>query len=341
MSHPQTDINPERIFQVGLGFWASKTLLSAIELGLFTHLAKGPMPLPALESELQLHSRGSRDFLDALVALGFLNREGDNYSNSPETNLFLDRSKPSYIGGIFEMANTRLYRYWGDLTTALHTGQPQNEIKDGLENPFTELYSSPERLRNFLAAMTGISLGAARVIAAKFPWDRYKTFVDIGCAQGGLATQVCLAHPHLSGVGYDLAVVGPVFEDYVRSFELANRLKFQAGNFFTETLPSSDVIVMGHILHDWNLEQKKDLIRKVYAALNPGGAFLIYEAIIDDDRRKNAFGLMMSLNMLVETPGGFDYTGADCQSWLREAGFRDTRVEPLAGPDSMVIGIKP
>ena len=97
---------------------------------------------------------------------------------------------------------------------------------------------------------------------------------------------------------------------------------------------------MGHVLHDWGIDDKRMLLRKAYDALSEGGALIVYESIIDDDRSKNAFGLMMSLNMLIETPAGFDYTGADCQGWMKEAGFRETRVEHLVGPDSMVIGIR-
>jgi hypothetical protein len=195
-------------------------------------------------------------------------------------------------------------------------------------------------LKGFLQAMTGLSAGAGRAMAAKFPWKKYKSFIDVGGAQGGVAVQLALAHKHLSGGNYDLAVVGPIFEEYVRSFKLDGRLKFHPGDFFKDPLPSADVIIMGHILHDWNLEEKRALVAKTYQALPKGGAYVIHEAIIDDDRRKNAFGLLMSLNMLIETRGGFDYTGADCRKWMKEAGFKSTRVVPLVGPDSMVIGIK-
>ncbi len=152
--------------------------------------------------------------------------------------------------------------------------------------------------------------------------------------------QIALANPHLTCTGFDLPEVGPIFEEYVEANGLSGRVTFAPGSFLTQPIPSADVILMGHILHDWNLEQKRMLIAKAYAALPAGGAFIVYESIIDDDRRKNAFGLMMSLNMLIETPGGFDYTGADCQRWMTEAGFQQTRVEHLLGPDSMVIGIK-
>jgi hypothetical protein len=332
--------SPDAIIQLGLGFWASKTLLSACELGLFSELAAGPLGLPELSERFQLHPRSARDFVDALVALKMLTRDGDRYANTPATSMFLDRAKPTYIGGILEMANARLYSFWGSLTEALRTGELQNEAKAGGQSFFEALYEDPVRLKGFMKAMTGLSLGTVAAIAEKFPWAEYRTFADVGTAQGGLPVQVALAHPHLTGTGFDLPVIGPIFDEYVRSHDLSNRLRFQAGDFFQDALPSADVIVMGHILHDWDLDQKRHLIAKVFDALPKRGAFIAFEAIIDDQRRENAFGLLMSLNMLIETQGGFDYTGADCAAWMRDAGFRETRVEHLAGPDSMVIGIK-
>jgi hypothetical protein len=334
------ELTPENIMQLGLGFWGAKTLLSAIELGLFTELAKGPLDANEVEKRLNLHPRSVRDFLDALVALHMLERdENGKYRNTPETDLFLDQAKPSYAGGILEMANARLYPFWGALTEGLRTGQPQNEAKSG-GDLFKAVYAEPQSLERFLSAMTGLSLGSALAIANKFPWKKYKTFIDIGAAQGGLPVQVALAHPHLKGGGFDLEVVRPVFEKYVKQHGLSDRLTFYPGSFFTDPLPGADVLTMGHILHDWNLEEKKMLLRKAYDALPPEGALIVFEALIDDNRRENAFGLLMSLNMLIETPGGFDYTGADCQSWMRDVGFRETRVEHLVGPDSMVVGIK-
>jgi len=333
-------LTPERILQTGLAFWASKTLLSAIELGVFTELAQGAQPHDALASRLGLHARASRDFLDTLVALGFLQRDGVRYGNTPETDLFLDRTKPSFVGGMLEMANHRLYPFWAHLTTALRTGLPQNELRTGDPGLFEVLYADPARLREFLAAMTGISHGANLTIARALPWTDYHTFVDVGTAQGDLAVQIALANPHLRGVGFDLPAVAPVFEAYAAALGVAERVTFQPGDFFAHDLPKADVVLMGHILHDWDLPTKRMLVRKAFEALPAGGAFVVYDAIIDDDRSKNAFGLMMSLNMLIETPGGFDYTGADCAAWMTEAGFSSTRVEHLVGPDSMVVGIK-
>jgi O-methyltransferase domain/Dimerisation domain len=326
--------------QVGLGFWASKTLLSAIEMQLFTELARRPDDLEAIRRRLGLHERSAGDFLDALVALGFLERQDGVYRNTPSTDLFLDRGKPSYLGGILEMANHRLYGFWGGLTEALRTGSLQNEAKGGGVPFFEAIYADPARLREFLAAMTGLSHPANVAIAERFPWGGYASFVDVGTAQGDLAVQIALANPHLTGSGLDLPAVGPVFEDYVADHRLEGRLTFAPGDFFADPLPRADVVTMGHILHDWGLEQKRALIAKAYDAVPDGGALVVYEAIIDDDRSQNAFGLLMSLNMLIETEGGFDYTAADCMGWMAEAGFAETRAEHLAGPDSMVIGIK-
>ena len=339
VSTPLSAPTPDHILQTGLAFWASKTLLSAVEMEVFTELARGPEEGHALAGRLGLHPRSSRDFLDALVALGFLEREDGHYRNTPSTDMFLDKRKPFYIGGMLEMANQRLFGHWGRLTLALRTGERQNEMP-GESDVFAAIYADPARLKTFLRAMSGVSRGGNIAIASKFPWADYKTVADCGTAQGDLIVQVALKNPHLDCVGFDLAEVAPIFEDYVEENGLASRVRFQPGNFFQDQLPNADVIMMGHILHDWNLEEKKMLIRKAYEALPPGGAYIVYEAIIDDNRSKNAFGLLMSLNMLVETPGGFDYTGADCVGWMKEAGFRETRVEHLVGPDSMVIGIK-
>lgn len=331
---------PDNIMQLGMGFWASKAMLSAVELGVFTELAPGPADLPDLQARLKLHPRAARDFLDTLVALKLLEREDGRYRNAPDADLFLDRAKPSYVGGILEMANARLYGFWGSLTEALLTGEPQNEAKHS-EDFFAAIYADPTPLRGFLEAMSGISAGAAEAIAARFDWSRYTTFADVGAAQGMVPVVIARAHTHLQAIGFDLPAVQPIFEEFVARQGLADRIRFQSGNFFDGPMPNADVIVMGHILHDWDLAEKRVLLEKAFAALPKGGALIVYDAVIDDERRSNAFGLLMSLNMLIETRGGFDYTGADCQGWMRDAGFLSTRVEPLLGPDSMVIGFKP
>jgi hypothetical protein len=336
---PRSALTPERLLQLGMGFWGPRALLSAVELGLFSVLAKGPLDEAQLRERLGLHPRSARDFFDALVALELLQRKAGQYRNAADVDQFLDRAKSSYVGGIFEMAAARLYPIWGSLTEALKTGTPQNEAKRG-GDMYTALYGDPERLRGFLSAMTGVSMGSARAIARKFPWKKYLTFVDVGGAQGCVPVQVALAHKHLDGAAFDLPPVAPIFEDYVSSFGLDARLKFHAGNFFRDPLPQADVLIMGRILHNWNLQEKHLLLQKAYAALPKHGALIVYDAMIDDARCRNVMGLLMSLNMLIETQGGFDYTPADCRGWMNTTGFRKTSVVRLTAVESMVIATK-
>jgi hypothetical protein len=330
--------SPYPIMQLALGFWSSKALLSAVEIGLFNVLAEGPLDAAALCARLALHPRGARDFFDALVALGMLERQDGRYSTTPATQRYLVRANPDYIGGILEMSNARLYGFWGSLTEALKTGQPQNESKHG-DDLFGRLYADPDGLAIFLKGMTGVSRPIARQLAARIDWTRHRSVIDIGTAEGAVPVTIAQAHPHLTGGGFDLLPVRPVFERNVRAQGLSERLQFHPGDFFKDPLPAADVLVMGHILHDWDLATKRRLLAKAHAALPKGGLLIVYDMMIDDARRANATGLLMSLNMLIETAGGFDYTGADCAGWMREAGFADIRVEALEGPYSMAVAI--
>ena len=336
--------DPSHIMQVGMGFFASKTLLSAVELGLFTELAKRPMTGGEIAAALGLAPRAIPDFPDALVALRFLDRTGDGanavYANTAESAHFLDRTSPAYIGGILEMANARLYPFWADLSEALKTGQPQNETKHSGEPLFAKLYEVPERLEQFMNAMSGISAGNFKAFAGTFDFSGYKTLCDIGGATGQLSCMVAAANPHMRCVSFDLPNVAPIATRRIREAGLADRVTAAGGDFFADPLPKADVITMGMILHDWNLEKKKLLIRKAYEALPPDGAFAVIEALIDDARRENAFGLLMSLNMLIEFGDAFDYSGADFRSWCREAGFRRFEIIPLKGPSSAAVAYK-
>jgi hypothetical protein len=339
---PQLD--PSHIMQVGMGFWASKTVLSAVELELFTQLGDESMTGEEVGEQLSLHPRAIADFLDALVALGFLERAGDGsgsrYRNTAETATFLDKNNPTYIGGMLEMCNARLYGFWGDLTEGLQTGKPQNEIKRTGTAMFEELYSDPARLEQFMGAMAGISAGNFHALAEKFDFSGYETVCDVGGATGQLSTILAARHPHLRCTSYDLPPVAPIAEKAIAAAGLSDRVSVAAGDFFADPLPQADVITMGLILHDWNLERKLLLIRAAYDALPVGGALIVIENLIDDARRENAFGLMMSLNMLIEFGDAFDYTGADFAGWCTDVGFREVEILPLTGPASAGIAYK-
>ncbi|WUI04381.1 acetylserotonin O-methyltransferase [Spirillospora sp. NBC_00431] len=332
----------EDVQQMGLGFQASKTLLSAIEFGIFTQLAEGGADTATLANRVGIHHRGAADFFDTLVALGLLRRVDGVYHNTDVAATYLVRSSPSYpyLGSLLEMANSRLYDIWGDLSEALRTGLPQNEIKSSELPKYEAIYEDRERLKQFLASMTGVSHAANVEIARQYPWEEHSTFVDLGTAQGDLAVQVALRHPHLTGIGLDLPVVEPVFEEYVKKNRVDGRLRFAPADFFVDDFPAADAFIFGHILHNWDLAQKKLLLHKAWTALPPGGAVIVYESVIDDARSENVFGLLMSLNMLTATEGGFNFTAADCKDWMSEVGFSRTRAVHLTGPDSMVIGVK-
>src|SRR4051812_42905118 len=259
----QPPVTPDAILQLGFAFWGSKTLLSAIELGVFSELAGGGLDGEELRERLRLHQRSATDFFDALVALGMLEREDGRYANTPATDLFLDQAKPSYVGGILEMANARLYGFWGSLTEGLRTGAPQNEAKGGGDF-FEALYADPARLAQFARAMSAVSAGAGQAIAAKFPWRDHGSVIDIGCAEGAVPVQIALAHEHVTGGGFDLPPLAPIFDAYVSEFGLGDRLSFTGGDFFADPLPAADVLVMGHILHDWGLDEKRALLKKAY-----------------------------------------------------------------------------
>ncbi|WP_328584746.1 methyltransferase [Streptomyces sp. NBC_00370] len=331
----------ERLIRLGMGFWVSKALFSALELGLFAELAAGPATADELVGRLKMHGRGSRDFFDVLVALGLLERENGVYSNAEVSARHLDPARPQgYLGALFEFANDQWYPAWATLSEALRTGEPQRNGTGTETDPFDTIYADPERLRKFQQMQSSVSLGASLALAERFDWSAYGTVADIGCSEGAFLTRVLARHPHLSGVGFDLPKVGPHFAAAVAGTGLGDRIAFVEGDFFTDSLPQADVISFGHILHDWDLETRRMLLRKAYEALPPGGVVIVREALIDDDRRSNALPLLVSLHMLVETPNGSDYTGAEGCAWLAEAGFRDTRVEPLAGSASMVVGTK-
>ena len=337
-------LDPSPILQTAFGFWNSKVLLTAVELGVFTKLAGRRLTGAELGAELKFHPRAIADFFDALVAMKFLDREGDGlkgkYFNTPEGALFLDEKSPAYIGGIMVMLNARLFKFWNDLPEALRTGRPQNEIKLGKKGLFEELYSDLPRLEQFMGAMTGLSRGNFVAFAEKFDFSKYKTLCDVGGATGLLAIEAAKRHAHLKCTSFDLPVVEPIAKKYIAAAGLEKRVNTAAGNFFTDALPKADVITMGMVLHDWNLEKKMHLIRAAYDALPPGGALVAIEALIDDARRENVQGLLMSLNMLIEFGEAFDYTGADFSKWCGEVGFKKFEVIHLAGPSSAAVAYK-
>lgn len=341
-THHQPD--PSKIMQIGMGFFASKTLLTAVNMGLFTFIGDGSKTLQEIKEKFKLHNRSIYDFLDALVALGFLERSGikesSEYSNQLEAKIFLDKNKPSYIGGILEMANNRLYPFWADLDEALVSGKPQNESKHGDGSIFEVIYRDPKILKEFINGMAGVQLGNFIKLSKTFDFNNYKTVCDIGGSGAHLTMQLATENPHLECISWDLPPVEPIAKKNIEARGLTERVKTQTGDFFKDEFPKADVITMGNILHDWGKEDKSMLIDKAYRALPENGALIVIENIIDDERKENAFGLLMSLNMLIETDDGYDFSAKDFKKLAQEIGFNRFDILKLTGPSSAIIAYK-
>ncbi|GAA2346217.1 methyltransferase [Streptomyces violaceusniger] len=354
--------SPHEIISVATAFWTSKALLSAVELGVFAELVKGPLTCEELCARLGLKGRGVPDFLDVLVSIGLLERADDGaYRNAEVADTYLDPGKPAQdISGYLEYLNSA-FPAWSQMSAVLRSGDRLDFSEalraaahggaetasgavlaeaDSEADTFGDAFAVPDRVTSFVRSMTGFSLGAHQALTSAFDWSQVREVVDIGCSEGAFLGHVLAAHPHLTGTGFDLPQVADRFRTYLEGVGITDRARFAAGDFFTDPLPSGDVLVMGHVLHDWNLDIKHMLIRKAYQALRPGGSLLVYEMLIDDERRSNTTGMLTSLNVSLVSAGGLGYTGAQCRAWLTGAGFREVSVSHLDGPEYMVLGTK-
>ncbi|GHC87295.1 methyltransferase [Streptomyces flavofungini] len=360
---PGAPDSPHAIIDLAVAFWKSKVLLSAVELKVFAALAERPATGTELRARLGITGRGGADFLDALVSMGLLERRDGVYQNAPLADRHLDPAKPATdISGYLEFLNAG-FPCWAGLTEGLRTGgrldftralaasgntdgsgeaptEPALVEADADSDTFGEAFAAPDQVSGFLRAMTGYSMGANHALAETHDWRNVRTVADVGCAEGSLLAQILTRHEHVEGIGFDLPVVEEGFTAHTKQLGIADRARFEGGDFFTGPLPTADVLVMGHVLHDWDLDIKKMLIRKAYEALPAGGSLLIYESLIDDDRRDRTTGLLISLNVSLVSAGGLGYTGADCRSWLAESGFAETSVRHLDGPEYLVVGTK-
>lgn len=324
------EISPKPILELGTAFFAARALQAAVELGLFAALRDEPATEPELRERLGLNERGARDFLDALVALGLLTREEGRYGNSPLAAAYLDPERDSYIGGWM------LYPVWSRLTAGLRTGQPQAQGL-GDDGSFPRIHGDEAFFADFTAAMDAYTGTLGPELASAFNWGDYKEFTDVGGARGNLTAALVRAHPHLDGAVFDLPNLEPLFTEHMAKLGLTGQIRFRAGNFFAEPLPQTQVIVFGHVLHDWDVSERRQLIQKAFDALPAGGALLVYDRMMDDDRRVRALSLLGSLNVLLVTPGGSEYTAADGRSWLLEAGFSDITATPILGDTETLL----
>src|SRR3954470_3037283 len=234
MHDANLQLDPAPILQTAFAFWSSKVLLTAVSFGVFTKLGNRQFTGAELGAELGLHPRGIGDFFDALVAMKFLDREGDGpeakYSNTPATALYLDSGSPRYVGGILTMLNSRIFNIWHDFPEALRSGKPQNEIKHGQKGMFEELYEELPRLEQFMGAMTGLSRINFGVFAARFDFSRFNSVCDVGGATGLLSIEVAKKHPHLRCPSFDLPPVEPIARKHIAAAGLSDRVATASGD---------------------------------------------------------------------------------------------------------------
>jgi SAM-dependent methyltransferase len=325
--------DPVAVKRLGNAFCEAKLLLTATELGLFTVLDAGPASVEEVRAKLGLGDRGVRDFLDGLVALGLLERADDSYANGPAASELLVQGKDSYSGGFLERANRMLYPAWGKLTDALRTGTPQAQARHGA------VLADPATRNAYLAMMDSVNGLLVEDLLTLFPWSAHGSVADIGGARGNVAGLLAKANPGLRGTVFDLPPVAGPAREHLTALGVADRVEFQPGDFFTDRLPTADVLILGHVLHNWSPAQRQELVGKCYAALAPGGALLIYDAMLDDERQ-DLSKLLVSINMLLVTEGGSEYAVGECRDYLLTAGFTRPAVHPLGANNILVVGYK-
>jgi SAM-dependent methyltransferase len=329
--------SPIGIWQLGISVFARHTILAAAELGVFTLCDTEALTEHEIRARLSLHPRGSKDFLDALVALEMLERTEGRYRSTPVASRFLDVDKPSYLGRFLRMADAR----WSRLVEGLRTGEPQNGTRN-TDAMFTEQYKDDISVwRSYMVGMDYLTAPLGPRVAEVFDWKRIQSFVDVGGGRGSVAAAIAEAHEHLTCGVLDLPQVRQIFDEHVATLGMTERISFHGGNFFSDRLPTVDALLFGHVLHDWSERERRSLVAAAFEALPPGGWILVYDPMIDDNRSHRASSLLVSLNMLLATPGGSEYTAADCFGWLAEVGFVEPHVARLDDHDSLVTARKP
>ncbi len=332
-------MQPADIKRLGNAFCHAKLLLTASELGLFADLERhSGGTADEIGTRLGLHPRGTRDFLSALVAMGLLVKAGDRYANSHASCDHLLPASPTYLGGFFNRANRVLYPAWGRLTEALRTGEPQVPAAGGGE--LERMLADPRQQRQYLQMMDSVNGLLAPILATVFDWSACWRLVDVGGARGNLAAQLVRAHPHLSARVFDLPVMAGPFAEHAMPLVPDGQITFQGGDFFVEPLPAGDALILGHVLHNWSPEERQLLVKKAFAAVEPGGWLLVYDAMLDDEPTDLA-RILVSLNMLLVTAGGSEYPVSQCRDWFAAAGFTDIEARELGPSDTLVIGRKP
>jgi hypothetical protein len=336
---PAFPADPGPLVKLTIADCGAKVLQSAVALGVFQVLADGRCDAATIGARAGLHPRLAEDFLDALVGLGLLERADRHYENSVTAQAFLVPGSPAYLGGFIELTNETLYDTWGRLTEALRTGEPQHLDPD--KGGFVgNKHRDEGKMKRFLSGLDAFSDRMGIEIAARIDWMQCRRVVDLGGARGNLSAILVRTYPHLEAICFDLERTRPLFTEHVWQLGMGDEISFAGGDFFTDPLPTANAYLLGHILHGFADFRRRDLVRRVFEAIEPGGTIIVYDRMIDDERR-DPDRLLSSLHMRLVSAEGSEYRVADCREWLRGAGFTQDRADPMLGTHTLITARKP
>jgi len=326
--------------QIISGFWASKTLAAAVELDLFTQLSGRGVDIHQLSQLLELHPRPAEMLLSGCASLGLLEKRGERYHNSPLSEEFLVRGKPYYFGGVITLLDRRLYLPWNRLPEAIKTNRAQTwGDQPGI---FEAMSANPEEQRIFTEGMHSFSVQSGEAVAAAFDFLPYAHLLDVGGGSGAYCIEAARRYPHLRATVFDLPTALEIAREKIAEAAFSDRITTHPGDFFNEALPKgADVVLLSMILHDWTPEKNRVILKRCFDALPSGGAVIVSELMMNDEKTGPASAALMSLNMLIETEGR-NYTWAEYTQWLKDVGFREIQGLPVESPgvNGILIGRK-
>jgi len=327
--------SPNPILELLDAFRRSKVMFAAEALGIFERLAHQSATAETLAAEFHLHPGALTRLLDTLVAMNLLDPANGAYTNAPATNEYLVRSSPRSMTGYVRYSNDILFRLWANLEDAVREGTHRWPQTFNLEGPiFSSFFKTDEAMRTFLAGMHGFgTMSSPRVVDA-FDLSHHETLCDLGGATGHLVAAACDRYPKLQGILFELPRVISFAMEYPHP-----RVKLHAGDFFTDPLPPADLYSLGRILHDWTEEKIYFLVMKIYAALPPGGALLIAEKLLHDDKQGPLPANLQSINMLLCTEGQ-ERSLPEYRKILLTAGFSSVEGRRTGSPVDAILAVK-
>lgn len=332
--------NPASVLDLISAFRRSKTMFTAVSMGIFDRLEKGACDSGTLAQELGANQDALERLLDACVGLGLLERLSASYTNSPVGEAYLTRSSPYTLTGYILYSDRALWGLWGNLESAIREGTNRWGQTFGGKGPIFEHFFRTEEAQNdFLSGMNGMGALSSPAVIAAFDLSRFRRLVDLGGGTGHLALTACGQYPKLRGAVFDLAPVVKTAGKYVERSPDRGRIDLIAGDFFSDPLPEADLYSLGRILHDWSEPKIRTLLAKVWNSLPSGGALLVAEKLLNDAKSGPSSAIMQSLNMLVCTEGK-ERTLAEYTALLSEAGFTTIEARVTNSPLDAMLAVK-